>query len=293
AVGLASLALFALDRGHALLDFSRFHFGTLPAGDYPRLRLTFLNANLACNYLTVSLMLLFAARQADWVGAPIFHLLLGPLLITAAATISPGLGGVALAIGLWSWLLLRERRSAAARLLLAAGTITALAFVLAMAVTPLLHPTAPFLIQVPLIDSTLAPSGRLMIWIDAARNFAAEPFLGRGIGADSVAVRYLDPSGNLQHLSDAHNVFLSIAVQSGIVGLAALLALIGHVLWRTLPLRLPATPAGLVRLAAGLGLLNGLVYQGLGGSFEDSRHLWFALGLLLASSRIERRATTS
>ena len=62
--------------------------------------------------------------------------------------------------------------------------------------------------------------------------------------------------------------------------------------WRTGSLRLSSDPAGVVRLAAGLGLLNGLVYQGLGGSFEDARHLWFLFGLLLASSRIERAAQT-
>ena len=86
-------------------------------------------------------------------------------------------------------------------------------------------------------------------------------------------------------------MFLNVAVQCGLVGLAALLALIGHILRRTVPLRLPNNVAGVFRIAIGLGLLNGLVYQGLGGSFEDARHLWFALGLLLASSRLEWQAT--
>jgi hypothetical protein len=62
---------------------------------------------------------------------------------------------------------------------------------------------------------------------------------------------------------------------------------------RTRPLRLPESAAGTVRLAAGLGLLNGLVYQGLGGSFEDSRHPWLLLGLLLAADRIERGGAAS
>ena len=71
------------------------------------------------------------------------------------------------------------------------------------------------------------------------------------------------------------------------IGLASLLALIAHAAKRTWPLHMPRTAAGVIRLAAGLGLLNGLVYQGLGGSFEDARHLWFAFGLLIASARIE------
>ena len=291
AVGAASLIAFVLDADSPLFDYTRFHFGTLPPGDYPRLRLTFLNANLACNYLTVSMMLLLAAHRVGWVSKLTFLLLLAGILLSAASTISPGLGGIALAGGLWMWLALHDRRVNIARLFLTGGVVLALLFVAAMAVTPILHPTAPFLISVPGLQAPLAPAGRLIIWIDAARNFLEAPLLGRGIGSDAVMVRYQDPSGNLQELTDAHNMFLNVAVQCGLVGLAALLALIGHILRRTVPLRLPNNVAGVFRIAIGLGLLNGLVYQGLGGSFEDARHLWFALGLLLASSRLEWQAT--
>jgi len=288
AVAVGSLTLFAIDPGHPLLGYTRFHFGTLPEGNYPRLRLTFLNANLACNYLTLSLMILLAAGRQRWVSRSHFLLLLGGILVAGASTISPGLGGIALAVGLWMWLLLRSRRPGPARLCLAGGIAGALLFVLAMVVTPIRHPTAPFLIHVPGLDLVLAPSGRLMIWMDAATNFFQNPVLGRGIGTDAVLVRYQDPSGNLQELTDAHNIFLSIAVQCGAIGLFALLALIGHVVWRTVPLRVSNSDAGVFRLAFGLGLLNGLVYQGIGGSFEDARHLWLVFGLLLATTRIER-----
>jgi O-antigen ligase len=257
------------------------------------LRLTFLNANLACNYLTVSLMLLLAAGHLKWIGKTPFRLLFGGIIIAAATTISPGLGGIALALGLWMWVTLGARRAWTARLFLVSGVAAAVLFVAAMAVTPILHPTAPFLITVPGFDVTLAPAGRLMIWMDALGNFTENPVFGRGIGSDAVSVEYRDPSGNLQQLTDAHNVFLSIAVQCGLVGLAALIGLVFHIGRRTLPLRLPDSAAGVVRLAAGLGLLNGLVYQGLGGSFEDARHVWFALGLLLASSRIQTVSTGS
>ena len=284
--GLASLLAFAVDRDNPILDYTRFGFGTLPPGNYPRLSLTFLNANMACNYLTVSLMLLLAARRQGWIGKLHFLLLLGGILTAALSTISPGLGGIALAVGLWMWML-KGRRGSTARLFLVGGTVTAALFVGAMAVTPILHPTAPFLIHVPALDVVLAPAGRLMIWMDAGANVFENPLLGRGIGSDAVLVRYQNPSGHLEQLTDAHNNFLNIAVQCGLVGLAALVALIGHMVRRTVPLRLPDNDAGVFRVAVGIGLLNGLVYQGLGGSFEDARHLWFAFGLLLASGRIE------
>jgi O-antigen ligase len=132
-----------------------------------------------------------------------------------------------------------------------------------------------------------------MTWTSAMANFLDQPLLGHGIGSDAAAVAYRDPSGGLQQLTDAHNMFLNIAAQCGLVGLAVLGALIVHAAARTLPLRLPEGAAGTVRLAAGLGLLNGLVYQGLGGSFEDARHLWVLLGVLLAAGRIERGGPVS
>lgn len=287
-VAVVSLALFAFDPQHALLSYIKYHFGTLPPGDYPRLQLTFLNANLACNYLTVSMALLLAARKNGWVSKWPFALLMGGILLAATVTLSPGLGGIALALGIWPWLLLRNQHPGVARLFLTAGVSAASLAIVAMSVTPIIHSTAPFVIRVPMLDVALAPSGRLLVWVDAIRNFAADPFLGRGIGADAALVRYLDPSGNIQELTDAHNMFLNVAVQCGIVGLAALVCLLAHAIRRTLPLRLPQSPAGVIRLGAGLGLLNGLVYQGLGGSFEDARHLWLVFGLLLASDRIEK-----
>jgi O-antigen ligase len=290
-VGALTLTFFPLDRDNPLLRYTLFHFGTLPPGDYPRVRLTFLNANMLCNYLTASLLLLLVARRLGWVSAAIFALLLPGILICAVFTISPGLGGIALAVGVWLWLLLRETRRSAARIALAAGLVGALLFIPAMTFTPILHPTAPFLVQVPFVDVTLAPAGRLMIWMDAVRNFAADPFLGRGIGADAVLVRYQDPGGNLQRLTDAHNMFLNIGVQCGIVGLSGLCALIAFAWRRALPFRLMDENRNLLRLAVGFAFLNCLVYHGLGGSFEDARHIWLLFGLLLAADRIERAET--
>jgi O-antigen ligase len=284
AVAVLSLALFAVDPNSPPLQFALSVKGTLPPGNYPRLQMTFMNPNMACDYLTVSLMLAFAARRAEWIGRRSFAVLLTLLLIASIATISPGLGGIALGIGIWAFLVLHNRN--VARLFLFGGVAAALLFVAAMTVTPILHPTAPYLIHVPLLGVTLAPSGRLMIWTDGVRNFLAHPLTGRGIGVDPVMVKYLDPSGVLETSTDAHNVFLSLAVQCGILGLAALLLLMWQIAQRTRPVRLSVDSSAIVRVGIGIGLLIALVYEGLGGSFEDARHVWVALGLLLASSRL-------
>jgi O-antigen ligase len=159
-------------------------------------------------------------------------------------------------------------------------------FVLATAVTPIVHPTAPFLIHLP--GLTLAPAGRFLTWTDAARNFAAHPLLGRGIGVDAAYVHYRSPSGYLQTLTDAHNTYLSVAAQAGLIGLTALGMLLIGVLRRTRPLRTLPEGVNAVRLGLGLSFIIAFFYEGLGGSFEDARHLWVLLGLFLASSRIER-----
>ncbi len=292
-VGIACLIAFLFDPDSKLLDYTRMHFGTLPPGDYLRLRLTFLNGNMACNYLTVSLMLLLLAHRLGWIGKAYFLPLLGGIALSALLTISPGLAAFGLAVALWVWLLLREDRPLLAKLFLASGLLLALLGIVAMAVTPIIHSTAPFLLNIPLVDVQLAPSGRLMIWMDAARNFLAAPIFGRGIGMDAVNVRYLSPSGELQELRDAHNSFLNIAVQAGVIGLAALTAIVVYVLRHSLPLRIVPRQSNVARVALGVAFLIAFAYDGIGGAFEDARHLWVLFGLFLAARALDDPAPPS
>jgi len=129
----------------------------------------------------------------------------------------------------------------------------------------------------------LAPAGRLLTWLDACRNFVSHPLIGRGIGNDAVSVRYQNPSGFVEHLTDAHNTFLNIAVQAGLIGLGALCVL----LWQLLVIfRREQRSNALVPTVLAFFFLDALAYEGLGGSFEDARHLWVLLGLLLAGTMI-------
>lgn len=274
---LASLLAFVGNPGSALYQYSWFDFGTLPPGRYPRMALSFFDANMACNYLTVSLGLLLLAWQQRWLSRNLTLLSLAGILFAAVFTISPGLGGIALALGTGAWLLRRSK------LALAGGIAVAAAFIVALAVTPFLHPTAPFLIQIPATKLVLAPAGRFLTWSAAFTEFLNHPWLGHGIGIDAVLVRYQNPSGALQELTDAHNVFLNIAAQAGLVGLAGLMLLLGYAARLTFS-DLGGSPA--IRLVLGLTFLNAFVYQGLGAGFEDTRHLWVLLGLLAAAASI-------
>jgi O-antigen ligase len=286
ATAVISLIAFVIDPNSFILDYTRFHFGTLPPGSYPRLRMTFLNANMACNYLTVSLVLLLIVWRLGGFARTYFLLLLAGIALAAAFTLSPGLGGIGLATSLWMWM--RARSAASAPLFLAAGLVIALLFIAAMAITPIGHSTAPFTFQV--LGMELYPAGRLMIWMDAVRNFLADPLLGRGIGTEAVRVAFESPSG-AQTLTDAHSTFLNIAVQCGIVGLGALLAILGYVWTRSAPFRLSATDMATARTGLGLAFLVAFAYEGLGGSFEDARHAWVLFGLFVVSVRLGAQET--
>ena len=284
ALGAVAVAFFFLGIGGPLLEFARHDFGTLPPGPYLRVESTFPYPAMLCNYLTVSLMVLLVSHRLGWIGAAPFRLLLALIVATALFSLTPGLGGIFLAIGLWLFIRAEDRSRPLALVALAAGAGAALLFVLAATVTPIVHPTAPFLIRPPGLDLELAPSVRMMTWIDSWSRFSEHWLTGTGIGTDAAAVRYVDPSGYTHWLTDAHNVFLNLAVQCGLLGIAGLALLIFQVGRLTRPLR--GDGDKLIALGLGLAWLNAFAYQGLTGSYEDARHLWVLLGLFLVAVRV-------
>jgi O-antigen ligase len=280
--GVAALVLFYADRASPLLERLLYYSGSLPPGDYPRFELTFFNANLLCAYLSVGAMLLLAAGRTGMVPRRLLLPALALLLGCAAFTLSPGLGGIGLCLGLWTWTARRERAPAVARFALAAGLGCGALFLAAILPAFQLHPTAPFTVE--LFGRTIAPGPRVMTWMGAWRTFLDHPLLGRGVGLDACHVWYQPPAAPRGLLRDAHNVFLNVAAQEGIAGLAAIVAILAFIARRTRPLRL-ASDADAFRVATGLALLGGLFYQGLSGSFEDARFLWLLIGLFLVSLR--------
>lgn len=222
-----------------------------------------------------------------WIRPVAFYALAIAIGLTVTFTLTPGLGGIFLLLGVWFFLRFRDRSRLGAVASLGIGGSLALAAVLAAAVTPIIHPTAPFLIEVPGFGIILAPSVRMMTWMAAASSFSQHPLVGAGLGSQVIAVKYIAPSGIGHVLTDAHNVFLNVAMHCGLVGLIPMALLMTGV-WRlTLPLRLAGND--ILRVGLGLAWLNAFAYQGLTGSYEDARHLWVLLGLLLAGSRLKTR----
>ncbi len=279
-LGTVTVLLFPLLGRESALAPMLHRYGTLRPGPYPRLELTFVYPAMLVSFLAASLMVLLVSRRLGWIGRRLALVLGGGMLLTAFFALSPGFGGLMFMLGLWCWAVLRRDRPRAALASLGAGTACALGALLAATVTPILHSTAPFLIHFPGFP-VLAPSARLLAWIDALQNFAAAPLLGNGIGTDAVYVPYQSPVGTLSPLTDAHNGFLNIASQSGIAGLAALLAIIVYATKQAMP-----EPANLVRFGLATAFVSGIAVQGLVGSFEDARHLWILFGLMLAAGHL-------
>ena len=224
------------------------HYGTLPPGPYPRVTSFFLSPNMLCDYLIVGAALAwhrgYRRFLAGIVGASLF-------------TFSSGLGGMALSLGL----LARRFQGA-----ISIGLMVALLSLAAILVSP----TA-------LLEGDLEASGRVLTWKAALHDWGAHPLTGAGPGATTIHVVYDAPSGATLTWKNAHNVWLSVASQTGVLGLVALLVLIFHTL-RKAPSRLPGLRDALKAAVVGAWLVHGL-----SGSLEDSRHLWVLLGLLAAT----------
>jgi O-antigen ligase len=109
-------------------------------------------------------------------------------------------------------------------------------------------------------------SGRLIVWPVALRLFSENPFAGVGVGAFPA----LNPLG-----IRAHNVFLSVAVELGVVGLFLYLLSLSLVFWRAF--RLESFWGG---KWPALSLLLVWLVIALAGVWEVSPAAWFAFAWL-------------
>jgi len=256
---------FYIDRSAPLVAFGLSHYGTFPVGDYPRIQSLFANPNMFCHYLGISWVLLLLARDRKWIGATAAWVLGAALLFAAAATLSPCIGGIALATGIWIYFWDKGRGKTICAAALYTSVAVAVLFVAATAVKvgPDFRPAE-------------GRSARVLAWGSAASTFAADPLTGRGVGTRAADVRY-----GPQHLTDAHNMYLNVLAESGIPAAAALIAL---GVWLLVRLAKPLSDPGRKAAAHALGtaFFVAFFYQGITGSFEDARHLWVLAGLAAA-----------
>lgn len=266
-VSIIAVFAFYLDRDAGWLQPLLNYYGSLPPGDYPRVRVGFNYASMFANFLLVGVALLLALRAQGRIGSRIFVASLLVIGLGALPSLTPGLAGIPLALGLAAWWTWRGLAPLRARAALAAGLLPVVAMLL-VASRSLLAP----------LDT---PSQRWMIWSDALATVWANPWRGIGLGQDVVGVAYRDPSGGDQWLTDAHNIWLNVAGQAG---LPALVAFAGLCAWLCARGFRAARAGNAMAGGALLGLVVAVLYDGLTGSFEDARHVWMLMGLLAGTT---------
>lgn len=286
-LGIFTLFLFYSGFGHSLLNIFQNHYGTVPTGNYPRIKLTFFHSNMLCNYLSVGLLLTIAAGNLGWINSVFSKILIVLILLISLFTFSPGLGGIALSLGIFSWLYFRsKRRFFFSKFSLFSGVSIAIVFFCLLIFAMQNHPTAPFVIKIPFIEQEIYPSSRVMVWSATFETFRDNFWNGIGLGEDVCRVRYLNPSGVLEDLRDGHNTILNVSAQAGILSLISILLINIYFLKKVFRFKDINSKVGLFYNCCGIAIFSAFIYQGLGGSFEETRHLWVLFGLFFAAENL-------
>jgi O-antigen ligase len=127
-------------------------------------------------------------------------------------------------------------------------------------------------------------------WLAGVRMFASHPLLGVGIGNYAVAYPHYHPRGWYASLAHAHNYYINIAAEAGIVGLLAYLLLAGTALWYTWAATRHANSN--VCRAVALGVLGALITVSVHNFFDVLyvHGMVALLGLLMALVAVSVRS---
>ncbi|MCU1307855.1 MAG: hypothetical protein JWN45_2550, partial [Acidobacteriaceae bacterium] len=134
---------------------------------------------------------------------------------------------------------------------------------------------------------------RLAIWASAASMFLARPILGVGFGTYSISslVYVPEPIGGQLH---AHNLYLQLLAETGIVGFLAFFVVVGSIVFRAI--KLIKDPDPLFRIV-GVGvcgavtatLIHGMVDFLFNVSPQFGTLFWLVLALSVAASQNFRK----
>lgn len=279
--GLASFLLGSVDPG---TNFFLSHQGSLPAGNYPRIRSFFENANMMANYLNVSLLFALMAGAFGWLRNSLVVLLVAGISVAAFFTLSPGIGGIFLSVSIWIWATQLNTSRLTRNSAFVAGSLLAAFIFLSTVVSPASLFGAKGELK-PVSDWHFQPSVRVSVWNDSIGRGIENPFVGRGTGTDAANTYYRTVSGQGQLIRDAHNAWLNIFGQAGLIGLAAFLYFCFN-LWRICRFDVDQdNEIAVVLVGLSCAVVGAFFYQNLFGSYEDARHLWVLIGMLAVSAR--------
>jgi len=234
-----------------------------------------------CNYLNVTFFMLVLAKENRWLSSKTFAAGAIATIICAVFTISSGLGAVILSVGFYFLYKIRRNHRTVGHILFAASAAAAIA-IFSLSFIEIAGLPEDYVVS----SNSLHPSPRVFLWRDAVQTFLAHPLVGKGVGAPAANVLYENAEGTTSLLTDAHNVFLNVAAEAGIFGIAALLALCVYIV-RTITGKLNDVQVRGDQLWLVTAFAAAFLLQGLTSSFDDARHLWVLVGLLAANRCLE------
>ena len=142
------------------------------------------------------------------------------------------------------------------------------------------------------ITTDRSNADRIWVWRSALDMLRAHPATGVGLGRFKVSYqteyKYVQESQKLTH---AHNNFLQVSAENGIIGLAGFLYFIGYYLYRSLRnYCIKNNPYDILVFTTFFGYicLFGLIDYSLGFS-AGIRTMWFLLAVLLQLKETERQ----
>lgn len=256
-------------------------FGSLPPGNYPRIEGFFAYPAMLCNFLGVSWMFLLLSTSLGWMRTRSALLVGSTLLIVNAFTLTPGFGGIFLSTAFF----LRDKLKASppyATVALGAGVVAAAAFLFVATFTLFSYDAGGT--GMPLATGDVTLSHRARAWQTSLQTFSEFPIFGRGVGMPIARSEFIDPSGNRQLLTDAHNTYVSVLGETGLLGFVTFMGIVIFVTLSLFRWRADDAITQAIRLCLILALADSFFYQGLTGSYEDTRHLWVVFGMAAATT---------
>lgn len=142
-------------------------------------------------------------------------------------------------------------------------------------------------------DANFSAVERAAHWLAGVRMFAAHPILGVGIGNYAAAYPAYHPRSWYAPLAHAHNYYINVAAEAGVLGLATYLLLVGSALWYSYAsLRRCKDP---LLFAAILGVVGALLATDFHNLFDVLyvHGLVALLGLLMSMVPVSLKMTTA
>ena len=137
---------------------------------------------------------------------------------------------------------------------------------------------------------------RILIWQSAWNMFKDHPILGVGLGqyTENYQQKYISPQAKEPNLTHAHNNFMQMLAENGIVGFVGFLIMFGYIIFKNLIAWFKGRNvyALMIVSATVCLLLQGFTEYNVGNSAVIKMY-WLVLGLLVVLSEFYRKETNN